>query len=136
MHHHDLYQVRNVNDPIFVDLVNLVKSEAGVPNTRNWEHKVPSKCISLIDMSTRAWKRDGILVTRNNVITKSRLFQYLWNSAVQAALLNNSASLPAGQNLPLSSLENDSNSIECDSVNGAAGPSGDSYARKVSYLSS
>jgi hypothetical protein len=131
MHHHDLYQVTNINDPIFVDLVNLVKSEAGVPNTRNWEHKVPAKCTDLINMSTRAWKRDGLLVTHNNVIMKSPPFQYLWDCAVQAAQVSSSTGLSAEQNLPFSSPENEARSIDCSSVNRAAEALEGSYAHKV-----
>jgi hypothetical protein len=85
MHYHNLYQVTNPDDPLFADLVNLVKSEAGVPKTRNWEQKVPGKCRVLIDTSTRAWKKDGLLVVRNNVTTKCDTFQYLWDCAIHAA---------------------------------------------------
>ena len=131
MHHHDLYQVTNINDPIFVDLVNLIKSEAGVPNTRNWEHKVPAKCTDLINTSTRAWKRDGLLVTHNNVIVKSPLFQHLWDRAVQEAKASSSTDLSVEQNPTLSGFENEARLIDCNSVNKMGGALEGSHAHKV-----
>jgi len=85
MHEKNLYQVSTSDDPVFVNLVDLVKSQAGVPITRNWEQKVPDKCRGLIATSTKIWKRDGLLVTRNNVTRKTEVFQYLWDRAIKAA---------------------------------------------------
>lgn len=85
MHEKNLYQVSTSDDPVFIDLVDLVKSQAGVPITRNWEQKVPDKCRGLIATSTKIWKRDGLLVARNNVTRKTEVFQYLWDRAIHAA---------------------------------------------------
>ena len=81
-------------------LVELVKSHAGLPNTRNWEQKVPDKCKALIATSTKIWKRDGLLVTRYTVIRKSDVFQHLWDCAIQAA----SMTWSIGQTFPGSEL--------------------------------
>jgi hypothetical protein len=88
MHEKNLYHVRNSDDPAFVDLVDLVKSQAGVRNTRKWDQKVLDKCRSLIDASANAWKRDGLLVVCNNLTKKTEAFQYYWNCAKQVAHLN------------------------------------------------
>ncbi len=91
MHEKNLYQVSNLYDPVFVDLVDLVKTQARVPTTRNWEQKVPDKCRELINTSTRTWKRDGLLITRNHLTRKTDIFQYLWKCATQAAQPSSSA---------------------------------------------
>jgi len=131
MHHNNLYQVTNFDDPVFVNLVNLVKSEAGVPNTRNWEHKVPSKCEALINTSTKAWERDGILVARNKVIMKSPLFQYLWDCTVQAAQVSSSTYASAEQNPLVGKPGNEASSASSDSVTPTAKTSENNCARKV-----
>jgi hypothetical protein len=85
MHENNLYQVDNPDDPLFVGLVDLVKSQAGLPSTRNWEQKMPWKCRDLVYRSTRTWKKDGLLVTRNNLTKKRQLFQSLWDRAIEEA---------------------------------------------------
>jgi hypothetical protein len=132
MHEKNLYQVSNLDDPIFVDLVDLVKSQAGVPNTRNWEQKVPDKCRSLINTSTRAWKRDGLLVTHNNLTRKSEVFQYLWDCAIHVARVSDLAAQPPMQRaFPRGEPGNTASSVVFDSMTGAGWSSENTHSRKV-----
>jgi hypothetical protein len=114
MHHKDLYQVSSLTDPAFVDLINLVKTEVRVPNTRNWENKVPEKCKTLINTSAEDWERDGILVKGNNMRLKSHLFKVLWDCEVHAAQGRLSTEVPARQISP--SPANQASSVNGDTI--------------------
>lgn len=131
MHERNLYQVSNPDDPIFAELVDLVKSQAGVPNTRNWEQKVPDKCRGLINSSTRTWKRDGLLVARNNLTRKTEVFQYLWDCAIQAARVSHLAAQSTERTSPRGGPGNTAGSVDFDSMTGAGGSPEDSHSRKV-----
>lgn len=131
MHERNLYQVSNTDDPIFAELVDLVKSQAGVPNTRNWEQKVPDKCRGLINTSTKTWKRDGLLVARNNSTRKTEIFQYLWDCAVQSARVSHLAAQSTNRTFPRGRPRNTAGSVDSDSITGAGGNQEDSHSRKV-----
>jgi hypothetical protein len=118
-----------------VDLVDLVKSQAGVPNTRNWEQKVPDKCRGLINTSTRTWKLDGLLITRNNLTRKSEIFQYLWDSAVQAARESRLPAPSSERAFPRAESGNMASSVDLVSGPRAGGSPEDNHSRKVlTYL--
>jgi hypothetical protein len=131
MHDKNLYQVTDPSDPVFVYLVNLVKSQAGVPNTRNWEQKVPAKCKALINTSTQIWKRDGLLVTQDNLTRKSEVFQYIWHCAVQAAWLSYSAARSVELTLARGEPENTTSLVDVDSMTGIGSTPEDCHSRKV-----
>jgi hypothetical protein len=131
MHEKDVYQVSNPDDPAFVDLVDLVKSQAGVPNTRNWEQKVHDKCRGLIKTSTRAWKRDGLLVARNNLTRKTEVFQYLWDCAIQAAQVSYLAAQSINRTFPRGEPGSTASLIDFDSMTGAGWNPEDSHSEKV-----
>jgi hypothetical protein len=114
-----------------VDLVDLVKSQAGVPNTRNWEQKVPDKCRGLINTSTRTWKRDGLLVARSNLTRKTEVFQYLWDCAIQAARVSYLAAEPINRIFPRGEPGNTASLVDFDSMTGAAWSPEDSHSKKV-----
>ena len=102
MHEKNLYKVRVSDDPTFKGLVELVKSHAGVPNTRNWEQKVIDKCRSLIIRSERIWKRDGLLVTSYNLTKKSKIFQYYWDCEIRVNQVTHPPAQPMQEDAPLS----------------------------------
>jgi hypothetical protein len=131
MHEKNLYQASNLDDFVFVNLVDLVKSQAGVPNTRNWEQKVPDKCRGLIKTSTRTWKRDGLLVARNNLTRKSEVFQNLWDLAIQAARESHLAAQSIKRTFPRGEPRNIASSVGFDSMAGAGWSPEDSRSRKV-----
>jgi hypothetical protein len=131
MHEKNLYQVSNPDDPVFVEMVELVKSQAGVPNTRNWEQKVHDKCRDLINTSTRTWKRDGLLVARNNVTWKTGVFQYLWDCAIQAAHVSIVAAQSIERTLPRGEPSNSASSVNLDSMTGSGWRPDDNQSRKV-----
>jgi hypothetical protein len=131
MHEKNLYQVSNLDDPTFVDLVDLVKSQAGVPNTRNWEQKVPDKCRGLINTSTRTWKRDGLLVARSNLTRKTEVFQYLWDCAIQAARVSYLAAQSINRIFPRGEPGNTASLVDFDSMTGAGWSPEDSHSKKV-----
>jgi len=131
MHEENLYQVSNPDDPTFVELVNLVKSQAGVPNTRNWEHKVPDKCRSLINTSTRTWKRDGLLVTRNNSTRKSEAFQYIWDRAILVARMSHTSAQPMQCAFPRGEPGKTASSVDIDSMTGAGWSPESTRSQKV-----
>jgi hypothetical protein len=131
MHERNLYQVTNPDDPALVNLVDLVKSQARVPNTRNWEQKVPDKCRGLINTSTRTWKRDGLLVTRNNFTRKTEVFQYLWDCAIQAARVSHLAAQSNERTFPRDEPRNTASSVDFDSVTAIEWSPEDSHPRKV-----
>lgn len=132
MHRTNLYQVTNTNDPAFVNLVNLVKSQVVVPNTRNWQQKVPEKCRALINTSTETWKQDGLLVTRNNLTRKSEVFQYLWDCAIKAARVSYSVAQSIERPFPRGELGKNTSSIDVDSMARTGLTPEDSCSRKVS----
>jgi len=131
MHEKNLYQISNPDDPAFVDLVDLVKSQAGVPNTRNWEQKVPDKCRGLINTSTRTWIRDGLLVAHNNLISKAEGFQYLWDCAIQATQVSYLVAHSIDRTFPRSEPGNIASLVEFDSMTGAGWSPEDSHSEKV-----
>jgi hypothetical protein len=131
MHERNLYQVSNPDDPVFVEVVELVKSQAGVPNTRNWEQKVHDKCRDLINTSTRAWKRDGLLAARNNATWKTGVFQYLWDCAVQATRVSLLAAQSIERTLPRGEPRNTDSSGNLDSMTESGWRPEDSQSRKV-----
>lgn len=131
MHEKNLYQFSNPDDPAFVGLVELVKSQAGVPNTRNWEQKVLDKCRDLINTSTRIWIRDGLLVTRNNVTWKTGVFQYLWDCAIEAARMSLLAAQSIERTLPRGEPWNTAVSVNLDSMTESGWRPEDSPSRKV-----
>ena len=126
-----MYKVSNPDDPAFVDLVDLVKSQAGVPNTRNWEQKVLDKCRGLINTSTRTWKLDGLLVSRNNLTRKAEVFQYLWHCAIQAARVSRLAGKSIERTFPRGEPGNATSLVDFDSMTRAGWSPEDSHSRKV-----
>jgi hypothetical protein len=131
MHEKNLYEVSNPDDSAFVDLVNLVKSQAGVPNTRNWEQKVPDKCRGLINISTRTWKRDGLLVAHNNLISKAEVFQSLWDCAIQATQVSYLVAQSIDRTFPRSEPGNIASLVDFDPMTGAGWSPEDSHSEKV-----
>lgn len=131
MHEKNLYQVNNLYDPAFVTLVDLVKSQAGVPNTRNWEQKAPDKCRGLINASTRSWERDGFLVTHCNLTRKTEVFQYLWDCATQAAQVSYSTAQSIDRAFPRGEPVNTANLVDFDLMTRAGWSLGDSHSGKV-----
>jgi hypothetical protein len=136
MHEKNLYQVSNPDDTVFVDLVDMVKSLAGVPNTRNWEQKVPDNCRSLISTSTKTWEWDGLLFTQKNLTRKTEVFQYLWDCAIQAARVSHSTAQSIERNFPRVEPVNTAGSVDFDLMNKARWNPKNSHSRKFFDLSS
>jgi hypothetical protein len=140
MHDKNLYQATsiyaNLFQPNFLKLVSLIKPHTGVPSTRNSEQNIQDRCIDFINTSARTWELDGLLVTLNNVRRKSEVFQYLWDSAIQAARVSYEAAQSIERAFPRDNLGNAASSINLDSMTGTARPGQDSSLRKVLiYLS-
>ena len=62
-----------------MDLVGLLISNAGLPNTRDLNEKACHKCISFLEASTKAWVKIGLLVTNNGNLVKCPSLQQLWD---------------------------------------------------------
>jgi hypothetical protein len=92
---------------------------------------VPGKCRALIETSTSAWKKDGLLVVRNNVTTKCDTFQYFWHCAIQAAQASYAASHPMERAVPRAGLGDATSSVDGGLMTVNAGASEDCYSRKV-----
>jgi hypothetical protein len=114
-----------------MELVNLLKSHAGLPNTRNWEQKISDKCMVLINTSARAWEQDGLLVNNDICLRKSDVFQYLWESAIQAAQMTYAAAQSIEQAFQSDESGKTTGSVNIDLMTGTTIAGQDSYSRKV-----
>jgi len=74
---HDLYHVCESNTRLFTQLVSLLGSNAGLPETAELIVKVIQRCKSLIDASASTWKEQGLLVGNGKLLRKSESFKRL-----------------------------------------------------------
>jgi hypothetical protein len=74
---HDLYHVCEPNTKLFTELVSLLGSNAGLPDTEELIAKVIQRCKSVIDASASTWKEQEVLVGNGKFLRKSASFKRL-----------------------------------------------------------
>jgi hypothetical protein len=67
--------------------------------------------MGLINTSTKIWKRDGLLVTRNGVTRKTEGFQHLWDDAIQAACVSHLEAQSIEETFPGNELKDPPDSL-------------------------